>query len=345
VLVQKRWAKLKEDLWDKKHNNWNVSKLPEIYDAVKFDLIHHPRVAPSFMSLYRVATRINNVIIPNEYGWDERSRVRIGSVVCGRLLRKLLIDLSNTMSVEPQVEELPSWKLTTAVQFLRRLRGLPPEPPVSSSPQPSSSAAAAALDSEDAEAEEYCQEAEFVGLDPNLAGALKSPHRRVRTRLYFTSESHIQTLMNVLRYCHCVKGRPGSLGCMDEENCGGDTAASSQGEGGTSDRIVCPEVEKQMKVQPIFDYLTQIVFRLYEDKRQPQNCPERFRVEVLFSPGAARDPSLPARGAGSSELDPLEPLHEPGRPLTYARLQELLSPFSSSAYGRQVSTQFGPCPS
>ena len=38
------------------------------------------------------------------------------------------------------------------------------------------------------------------------------------------------------------------------------------------------------------DYLTQIVIRMYEAKTVPFDSPERFRVEILFSPGANYNP-------------------------------------------------------
>merc|ERR1719409_2521848 len=38
-LAVKRWVKLKEDFWDKKAKEWNISKIPEIYDAVKYDVM------------------------------------------------------------------------------------------------------------------------------------------------------------------------------------------------------------------------------------------------------------------------------------------------------------------
>ena len=34
-----------------------------------------------------------------------------------------------------------------------------------------------------------------------------SPYRRVRTRLYFTSESHIHSLVNLLKYTDLIKVR------------------------------------------------------------------------------------------------------------------------------------------
>lgn len=39
-------------------------------------------------------------------------------------------------------------------------------------------------------------------LCPTYASDINSPLRHVRTRIYFTSESHIHSLINVLRYCH-----------------------------------------------------------------------------------------------------------------------------------------------
>ena len=39
-------------------------------------------------------------------------------------------------------------------------------------------------------------------LCPEYAPHINSPLRHVRTRIYFTSESHIHSLINVLRFCH-----------------------------------------------------------------------------------------------------------------------------------------------
>ena len=39
-------------------------------------------------------------------------------------------------------------------------------------------------------------------LCPTYAQDINSPLRHVRTRIYFTSESHVHSLINLLRYCH-----------------------------------------------------------------------------------------------------------------------------------------------
>lgn len=87
--------------------------------------------------------------------------------------------------------------------------------------------------------------------------AINSLGRAVRTRLYFTSESHLYTLLNVLRY-------PG-----DGEPC-----------------AFCAGGLARLEEVAELSYLTQVVFRLFEDKKDPS----KFRCEVSFSPGAVYDP-------------------------------------------------------
>ena len=40
-----------------------------------------------------------------------------------------------------------------------------------------------------------------------------------------------------------------------------------------------------MDSTPELNYLTQIMFMMYEDARQPPDSPSRFEVQVLYSPG------------------------------------------------------------
>jgi Histidine phosphatase superfamily (branch 2) len=86
--------------------------------------------------------------------------------------------------------------------------------------------------------------------------------RRIRTRLYFTSESHLHTVLNTLRFAN------------------GDDTPSLLSDHGVSIINATPEL----------CYLTQIVMRVFEDNRRQMNDPRRFRVEILFSPGATATP-------------------------------------------------------
>lgn len=70
---------------------------------------------------------------------------------------------------------------------------------------------------------------------------MKTPQRHVRTRLYFTSESHIHSLINVLRYCH-----------LDEKLAG-------------QEPLISDEALHRLYETKELDYLTHIVLRLYEN--------------------------------------------------------------------------------
>ena len=115
--------------------------------------------------------------------------------------------------------------------------------------------------------------------------------RRVRTRLYFTSESHLHTLLNVLRFTY-NDPRSSSF------------ALSKRG------RDIVDRT-------PELCYLTQIVFRLFEDPKKDIHDPKRFRLEILFSPGATATPLHMAemdRDLDNSrfETDPLELISRDG---------------------------------
>ncbi|GAU99688.1 hypothetical protein RvY_10649 [Ramazzottius varieornatus] len=94
-------------------------------------------------------------------------------------------------------------------------------------------------------------------LHPRFSQNIASPDRLVRTRLYFTSESHIHSLMNIFRFGGLV-----------------------------------PENDEQWKramtfvsAVPEFNFLTQIVIMQYEDPTKPVDSEERFHIELHFSPG------------------------------------------------------------
>lgn len=82
----------------------------------------------------------------------------------------------------------------------------------------------------------------FHRLSPSYALNINSPLRHVRTRIYFTSESHIHGLINVLRHGH--------LDCNEES---------------TSKAMLSDDQENALLDMPEFDYLTHIVFRMFEN--------------------------------------------------------------------------------
>lgn len=200
-LMADRWEKLFKDFYSAKAGQYDLTKVPDVYDMVRFDILHNAHLdLNGIKELYHLASSFENAVVPQEYGTDKNDKRRIGSKMCGALLEKIKHDLKASHHDE--------------IHF---------------------------------------------HLDHSHAAelAINTLERSVRTRLYFTSESHLHTLLNVLRFP--VDGQPCAF---DDEG-----------------------LEKLDQISEL-SYLTQVIIRLFEDKEN-ENC---FRCEISFTPGASNDP-------------------------------------------------------
>ncbi|GKD29419.1 inositol hexakisphosphate and diphosphoinositol-pentakisphosphate kinase VIP2-like protein isoform X1, partial [Tanacetum coccineum] len=150
-------------------------------------------------------------------------------------------------------------------------------------------------------------------LDPKYAN-VRTPERHVRTRLYFTSESHIHSLMNVLRYCNL----DGSL--QGEESLVSDGA-----------------LERVLKTKEL-DYMSYIVLRMFENTEVNLDDPKRYRLEMTFSRGADLSPleqkDLQASSLHQEHTLPImgpERLQEVGSYLTLEKMEKMIRPFAMPA--------------
>uniref|UniRef100_H2NN21 Inositol hexakisphosphate and diphosphoinositol-pentakisphosphate kinase n=1 Tax=Pongo abelii TaxID=9601 RepID=H2NN21_PONAB len=197
-LMLQRWSKLERD-FRQKSGRYDISKIPDIYDCVKYDVQHNGSLGlQGTAELLRLSKALADVVIPQEYGISREEKLEIAVGFCLPLLRKILLDLQRT------------------------------------------------------------HEDESVNkLHPLYRGVL-SPGRHVRTRLYFTSESHVHSLLSVFRYG----------GLLDE----------------TQDAQWQRALDYLSAISEL-NYMTQIVIMLYEDNTQDPLSEERFHVELHFSPG------------------------------------------------------------
>ncbi|XP_054985881.1 inositol hexakisphosphate and diphosphoinositol-pentakisphosphate kinase 1 isoform X10 [Sorex araneus] len=190
-LMLQRWSKLERD-FRQKSGRYDISKIPDIYDCVKYDVQHNGSLAlQGTAELLRLSKALADVVIPQEYGISREEKLEIAVGFCLPLLRKILLDLQRTHE------------------------------------------------------DEYSR------------GVL-SPGRHVRTRLYFTSESHVHSLLSVFRYG----------GLLDE----------------TKDAQWQRALAYLSAISEL-NYMTQIVIMLYEDNTRDPFSEERFHVELHFSPG------------------------------------------------------------
>ncbi|XP_045889530.1 inositol hexakisphosphate and diphosphoinositol-pentakisphosphate kinase 2 isoform X5 [Micropterus dolomieu] len=198
-LMLQRWSKLERD-FRMKNGRYDISKIPDIYDCVKYDVIHNATLGlEDTLELFRLSRALADIVIPQEYGINKVEKLDIAYAYCLPLVRKIQLDLQRT------------------------------------------------------------HEDESVNkLHPLYSRGVMSPGRHVRTRLYFTSESHVHSLLSIFRYG----------GLLDEEK----------------DQQWKRAMDYLSAVSEL-NYMTQIVIMLYEDNNKDISSEERFHVELHFSPG------------------------------------------------------------
>uniref|UniRef100_UPI0037E72DF3 inositol hexakisphosphate and diphosphoinositol-pentakisphosphate kinase 2-like n=1 Tax=Semicossyphus pulcher TaxID=241346 RepID=UPI0037E72DF3 len=198
-LMLQRWSKLERD-FRMKSGRYDISKIPDIYDCIKYDSQHNASVGlEDTLELFRLSRALADIVIPQEYGITKAEKLDIAQAYCVPLMKKIQLDLQRTHEDE-------------AVNKLH----------------------------------------------PLYSRGVMSPGRHVRTRLYFTSESHVHSLLSIFRYG----------GLLDEEK----------------DQQWKQAMDYLSAVSEL-NYMTQIVIMLYEDNNKDPSSEERFHVELHFSPG------------------------------------------------------------
>lgn len=379
-LMHERWRKLEHELYKK--SSYDISKIPDIYDTIKYDVIHNRHLRLSGMEdAYFVAKTLADTVIPSEYGLDSAEKLMIGSKICAPLLGKLLHDLNLSAFEEvPKNSFLPQSSASktspatpTASALLKRSSsmdglykahfyrngsagvgghasgvaaahlGVPnahdddynmetgPGGDASAASAASASAAAGGgLEDDDAErvkdgddehdpdeGDEDDEEEIQHRLDPEFAMDVNTPERHVRTRVYFTSESHIHSLLNVLRFCHLSATPSPSLNAEKQ-------------------RLCSPEASSQIHSVPELDYLSNIIIRLYENRNAVDEN-EKFRIDIQVSSGTDDETSF-ENGDVSAPLTNLDTkdvkrvtsplINMCSRETSLKQVEELLSPFA-----------------
>ncbi|KAG4922627.1 hypothetical protein JHK86_051440 [Glycine max] len=312
LLMYARWKKLERDLYNERKERFDITQIPDVYDSCKYDLLHNAHLnLEGLDELFKVAQALADGVIPNEYGINPKQKLKIGSKIARRLLGKILIDLRNTREEAISVAELKSnqdhdsFSVKTEKEDTEAKSKLLNK---NDEIRKSSTLNDISMDQEDDDDKET-----KYRLDPKYAN-VKSPERHVRTRLYFTSESHIHSLMNVLRYCNWDES------LLDEES------------------LVCYNALERLYKTKELDYMSYIVLRMFENTEVALEDPKRFRIELTFSRGADLSP-LQKNDSEAASLHqehtlPImgpERLQEIGSYLTLEKMEMMIRPFAMPA--------------
>jgi len=248
--LTERWRFIYKKLYDEDSDTFDLSRIPDVHDNVRFDMLHNPHLGltSTLQRLYEKAKLMADCVVPQEYGTTVEEKRSIGNKMCRALLEKIKYDLIIART-DNQVD----------MRYM-------------------------------------------INMDYSNDLPINTLGRRIRTRLYFTSESHLHTLLNVLRF---QSEEENSLGCL----------LSQSG-------------RNLISKAPELCYLTQIIIRLFENPMRDFNDPKRFRIEILFSPGANATPLHMAemdRDSDNSRFDssPLELISKDY--LTCAEVEEYFS--------------------
>lgn len=202
----------------KSDGTFDISKIPEICDNIKFDNLHNPELMNEMrLELLESSQRLCRVIVPMEYGVTTRDKIEVGLKIIKPLLKKIENDIL-------------WWKLD------------PTAMPTSTT-------------------QNFGEERQWAKSGLDEAGCddrIRSSWRHIRTRLYFTSASHMYTLLNTLK-----------LGV---------------------DSILLDDTDLETKQQLDgilrLDFMSGFVFRLFEDLNVTEGDTGRFKLEIMVNRGA-----------------------------------------------------------
>ena len=105
-LVCERWRKLHKDFYNAKKDRFDLSKIPDIYDCIKYDALHNTGLRlRGVAELYALAKAFADVVVSQEYGIDVAEKIEIGARIAHHLLRKVFFDMT-AVTTEDTVEAL-----------------------------------------------------------------------------------------------------------------------------------------------------------------------------------------------------------------------------------------------
>jgi inositol hexakisphosphate/diphosphoinositol-pentakisphosphate kinase len=83
-LMLDRWEKLNKDFKNKKTGMYDLTKVPDVYDMVRYDVLHNAHIGlAGIEELLTLARDFADVVVPQEYGISKEEKIAIGAKMCG----------------------------------------------------------------------------------------------------------------------------------------------------------------------------------------------------------------------------------------------------------------------
>ena len=90
--LTERWRLLYNKMYDEEEDEFDLSRVPDVHDNVRFDMLHNPHLGltSTLEKLYKLAKSMADCVVPQEYGTTIEQKRSIANKMCGALLEKLL---------------------------------------------------------------------------------------------------------------------------------------------------------------------------------------------------------------------------------------------------------------
>eukprot|EP00466_Bigelowiella_natans_P009739 jgi/Bigna1/76430/fgenesh1_pg.41_\ len=98
LSVLGRWLGLLKDFYDPKKDVFNTTKIPDIYDNIKYDSLHNRHLLRGLRSIYISAKNVADFVIPQEYGLFQTEKLVIGRSIVQNLLQHILQNLLKVLN-------------------------------------------------------------------------------------------------------------------------------------------------------------------------------------------------------------------------------------------------------
>ncbi|KAJ3034578.1 hypothetical protein HDV00_004941 [Rhizophlyctis rosea] len=147
-LFKERWEKLFKDFCDVEPEKFDPSKVSELYDSLKYDLLHNRKFLDAIFTdpthtrsllkrLYINSKRLFDFVAPNEYGLDSEEKLQISVETSLVLLNTLVQDLQSARSNRGPSTRLYFTKESKVIALLNTvlLCGLPTKVQVGGVPE------------------------------------------------------------------------------------------------------------------------------------------------------------------------------------------------------------------
>ena len=82
-------SKLQKDLFNPKKGTFDLSKIPDVYDCIKFDILHNDFLRlRDAAPLYTIVRAFADIVVSQEYGIDAHEKADIGMRIAHHLLHR-----------------------------------------------------------------------------------------------------------------------------------------------------------------------------------------------------------------------------------------------------------------